>query len=163
MIAGKTDINPKNFFKNTDISSPEEEILSILLHFPKFLPEVMDIMNEVKFKDKNLKKIYEILLEIKSEKPLTMEDFSAYLEEEGLINKIIELLISKNIGIVNEESAKIIIDELKEKLSDMFLKERFAILKKEVEEALLNNTLDRNDKRFMEYQQLYRHFKGRRT
>lgn len=163
MIAGKTDINPKNFFKNTDISSPEEEILSILLHFPKFLPEVMDIMNEVKFKDKNLKKIYDILLEIKSEKPLTMEDFSAYLEEEGLINKIIELLISKNIGIVNEESAKIIIDELKEKLSDMFLKERFAILKKEVEEALLNNTLDRNDKRFMEYQQLYRHFKGRRT
>ena len=52
-----------------------------------------------------------ILIEPNS--PLTMEDFSAYVEEEGLINKIIELLIFENSGIDNEDSAKIFIDELK--------------------------------------------------
>ena len=129
----------------------------------KFLPDVVDIMNSVDFKDKNLKKIYDILILIEPNSPLTMEDFSAYVEEEGLINKIIELLISENSGVDNEDSAKILIDELKNKLSEKILKEKFAVLKKEVEEALINNTIDRNDERFIEYQRLYRHFKGRRT
>ena len=163
MITGKSDITPKNFFKNNNISSIEEEILSVLFRYPKFLPDVVDIMNSVDFKDKNLKKIYDILILIEPNSPLTMEDFSAYVEEEGLINKIIELLISENSGVDNEDSAKILIDELKNKLSEKILKEKFAVLKKEVEEALINNTIDRNDERFIEYQRLYRHFKGRRT
>lgn len=163
MITGKTDINPKNFFKNNNKFSLEEEILSILFHYPQFLPDVVDIMNEVNFQDRNLKKIYDILILLNPNSPLTMEDFSAYLEEEGLINKIIELLMSENSGVDNEDSAKILIDELKNKLSEQFLKEKFAVLKKEVEEALINNTIDRNDERFIEYQRLYRHFKGRRT
>lgn len=163
MISGKTEIAPKNFFKNSNTSSVEEKILSMLLHYPKLLPEVEDIMNSVTFKDKNLKKIYDILITLNPNTPLTMEDFSAYAEEEGLINKIIELLIFENSGIDNEDSAKIFIDELKEKLSDMFLREKFAVIKKEVEEALINNTIDRNDERFIEYQRLYRHFKGRKT
>ncbi len=163
MITGKSDITPKSFFKNNNISSIEEEILSVLFRYPKFLPDVVDIMNSVDFKDKNLKKIYDILILIEPNSPLTMEDFSAYVEEEGLINKIIELLISENSGVDNEDSAKILIDELKNKLSEKILKEKFAVLKKEVEEALINNTIDRNDERFIEYQRLYRHFKGRRT
>ena len=86
MITGKTDINPKNFFKNNNKFSLEEEILSILFHYPQFLPDVVDIMNEVNFQDRNLKKIYDILILLNPNSPLTMEDFSAYLEEEGLIN-----------------------------------------------------------------------------
>lgn len=162
MISGQATYNYAPAKLKEKKISPEERLLSILFRYPRFIPEAANSISLSEIKDENIRRIYDILFFLKPDRPIKAEDFSAYGEEEGLTNKIIELLIFESYGVNAEESAEALVEELIGKINDNILKVKFKELKKEVEEALAKNVLKRDDESFIEYRRLYQYFKGRR-
>ena len=141
---------------------PEERLVAILFRHPEFIGKVAESLPLSEVSDENVRSILEILFSGDFKEPLKAEDFSACSENEGLTNKIIELLLFENTGAETAESAGALVDELLGIFRDGILRERLRRLKREVEEALSENTLEHDDERFIEYRRLYQYFKGRK-
>ena len=143
-------------------SSPEEKILTVIFQYPSLVGKVSDYLSLSDISDPVLQRIYEILFSFPPKDVLCAEDFSAYSNEEGLIKKIMELVMSENLQVTSPETANELIVELLEKIRDAKLAERLKELKKEVELALLKKEIAHDDGRFIEYQRILQHFKGRK-
>lgn len=150
------------FSKRQQSISPEEKILTVIFQYPSLVGKVSDSLSLSDISEPVLQRIYEILFSFPSKDTLSAEDFSAYSNEEGLINKIMELVMSENLQVTSLESANELIVELLEKIKDAKLAERLKELKKEVELALSNKDIAHDDGRFIEYQRILQHFKGRK-
>ncbi|MCQ2735978.1 MAG: DNA primase [bacterium] len=141
---------------------PEERLTAILLRHPEISEKISEKISPSDIPDETLSIICGAILEGGFKEPLKAEDFSAYSENEGLTEKIIELLLFENMGAETKESAAVLAEELAGLIKDNLLKEKFRTLKKEIEEALKNNNLEHDDEKYIEYRRLYQYFKGRK-
>ncbi len=150
------------FQPKSKISTPEEKILEVIFQYPMVIARVGESLSLADIGDERLRRIYEILFSIAPKEEISAEDFSGYANEEGLINKIMELVMSENLQVTSEVAACELVDELLLKIRDNKMLSRLQELKKEVEAALLKNDMGHDDERFIEYQRLYQYFKGRK-
>jgi len=154
--------NSSSFDKETKVMSAEEKILAVVFQYPSLINKVSDSISLSDIEDDILRKIYEILFSIEPKEKLSAQDFAIYADEAGLNNEIMELVMSENLQVTSESIASELIEELLEKIKDSKLLSRLKGLKKEVEEAIMRNEIAHDDLRFIEYQRLLLHFKGRK-
>ena len=150
------------FNRKQQNTSPEEKILIVIFQYPPLISKVSDSISLADISDPILQRIYEILFSFSPKERLCAEDFSAYANEEGLISKIMELVMSENLQVTSPDIANELIRELLEKIKDAKLTERMNELKKEIELALVKKEIAHDDGRFIEYQRILQHFKGRK-
>lgn len=136
--------------------SIEEKLLKIMMNNPESISKVRQSVNIADINDKTLWPVFETLFASKSDKSVTVSDFSSYIDNEGILNKITKLIMEGDATPYSEE----LIDGYVQKIKDEKLKLRFKKLEKEVEELLSQNNMDHNDERFIEYQRLCQYFKG---
>ncbi len=142
--------------------SSQERILATILQYPLLVKKVSDSLSISDIEDETIRKIYELLFSMPEKEVLSAADFSVYTNDEGLLNKIMELIMSESLHVGSPETAGALTSELLQKIRDDKLKKRFEILKKEVTEALAKRQIDHSDERFVEYQRLNQYFKGRK-
>ena len=139
-------------------TSAEEKLLKLILLYPQCLAMVRERLTIHDITDETFRPLYEVLFSMYGKKTITVEDFLPYLNDEGKMNKITELIMDEEGG--SPPLSEQLVVELIRMIKDEKLKMRFHELKKEVERLLSQNNIDRQDERFVEYHRLCQYFKG---
>lgn len=137
-------------------TSAEEKLMSLILLYPECLEKVREHLTIADITEAPLRPVFEVLFSMYGKKTITVEDFIPCIHDEGITNKITELIMAGEAPPYSEQSVLEYIRLIK----DEKLKTRFKELKKEVERLLSQNNIDRQDERFVEYQRLRQYFKG---
>ncbi len=143
------------------IVSPQhhaEELLKLILANPDAIPKVRESLPLPDILDKSLRRVYEILFSMEKKDTITISDFAPFVDEEGIMKMITELIMEGETPPYSEESLR----DLIRKIRDDKLRVRLRELEKEVEKLLSQNNIDHNDEKFIEYQRLSQYFKGRK-
>lgn len=143
------------------IVSPQhyaEELLRLILANPDAISKVRESLPLSDILDKSLRRVYEILFMMDKKDAITISDFAPFIDEEGIMKMITELIMEGETPPYSEESLR----DLIRKIRDEKLRVRLRELEKEVERLLSQNNIDHSDERFIEYQRLSQYFKGRK-
>jgi DNA primase len=143
------------------IVSPQQcanELLRLILANPEVIPKVRESLPLPDVLDRPLRRVYEILFMMEKKDAITISDFAPFIDEEGIMKMITELIMEGETPPYSEE----LLRDLVRKVKDEKLRVRFSELKKEVERLLSQNNIDHSDERFIEYQRLSQYFKGRK-
>ncbi|MGV8122244.1 MAG: DNA primase [Candidatus Xenobiia bacterium LiM19] len=143
------------------IVSPQhyaEELLRLILANPDSISKVRESLPLSDILDKSLRRVYEILFMMDKKDAITISDFAPFIDEEGIMKMITELIMEGETPPYSEESLR----DLIRKIRDEKLRVRLRELEKEVERLLSQNNIDHSDERFIEYQRLSQYFKGRK-
>jgi DNA primase len=142
--------------KMISAQSTEEILLQQILHYPRALPRVKEMLSLAELTAPPIRAIFESLYAMEGKSAFTVEDFLPYLSDEGIMKRITELIMGGDVPPFSEE----FIIKLIQKIKDEKLKIRFRELEKEVQRLLSQNNIDHSDERYLEYQRLYQYFKG---
>ncbi len=137
----------------------EERLLHLCATFPEWIPVVREIVSVEMVSKQEMRPLFAALLGLEGRtEPVPLREFLPYLQEEGMVSRLTEILAQEPLQSTHEDVRK-----LAESIRDQALRERLEALRQEVVPALDAGRLDPSDPLCQEYYQLRRHFHGRGT
>ncbi len=137
----------------------EERLLHLCATFPEWIPVVREIVSVEMVSRQEMRPLFSALLGLEGRtEPVPLREFLPYLQEEGMVSRLTEILAQEPLQSTHEDVRK-----LAESVRDKALRERLEALRREVVPALDAGRLDPSDPLCQAYYQLRRHFHGRGT
>ena len=137
----------------------EERLFHLCAASPEWIPVVREILPVERISNQEMRPLFDVLLGMEGRvEPVGLHELLPYLQEEGMLSKLTEILAQEPLQSTPEDVRK-----LAESVRDRALRERLEVLRKEVVPAVDAGRLDPGDPLCQEYYQLRRHFHGRGT